>query len=161
MTLYELSDEMRQLYEMMEDPDVDEEVLLDTMEGVEAELHDKADGYVFVMKELEADAEKIDKEIKRLQAMKKRAENGVARLKTRLQMAMEYCGESKFETKLFKFSIRNNPPAVVIDDESKIPFEFWVPQDPVVDKKAIKEFLKDSETCEFAHLTTTQSLRIS
>lgn len=159
MTLYELSDEMRQLYEMIEDPDVDEDALLDTMEGVEAELHDKADGYVFVMKELEADAEKLDKEIKRLQAMKKRTENGVSRLKSRLQQAMWVTGETKFETLLHKFTIRKNPPSVVVDDDTAVPFEYWIPQAPALDKAALKDFLKTNEV-PWAHLQQTESLII-
>ncbi len=41
-TLYELTDEYRQLLEMLEDPDEDPEVIRDTMEGISGELEDKA-----------------------------------------------------------------------------------------------------------------------
>lgn len=42
-TLYELTEEYRQLLEMMEDDSVDPEVLQDTLEGVDGEIEAKAD----------------------------------------------------------------------------------------------------------------------
>lgn len=42
-TLYELTEEYRQLLEMMEDDTVDPEVLQDTLEGVDGEIEAKAD----------------------------------------------------------------------------------------------------------------------
>ena len=44
MTLYELTDEFRQLLDMMEDPDIDPEVLNDTLEAVLGDIEYKADG---------------------------------------------------------------------------------------------------------------------
>ena len=43
-TLYELTDEYRQLLEMMEDDTVDPEILKDTLEAVDGEIEVKADG---------------------------------------------------------------------------------------------------------------------
>ena len=42
MTLYELTDDYLALLSMVDDPDVDEQTLLDTMEGIKGELEDKA-----------------------------------------------------------------------------------------------------------------------
>ena len=44
-TLYELTEEYRQLLEMMEDDSVDPEVLQDTLEGVDGEIEAKADNW--------------------------------------------------------------------------------------------------------------------
>ena len=42
-----------------------------------------------------------------------------------------------------------------------IPDRFLIPQDPQIDKKAIKEALKNGENLEgLAHLEQTESLRI-
>ena len=68
MTLYEITDEYRQLLEMAEDPDMDPEVLRDTIEAIDADLDDKADGYAKVIRTMEAEEAGLDAEIKRLQA---------------------------------------------------------------------------------------------
>ena len=159
MTLYDLTEEYKQLLDMIEDPEVDEETWLDTMEAIEGELHDKADSYVFVMKEIEGKIEMRKKEEKRIAEMRRREEASLERIKGRLQASMEYAGEKKFETDHFKFWIQKNPPSVVVDDEARVPFEYWTTPEPVVDKKALKDFLKEN-TCDFAHLEPTESLRI-
>ena len=51
-TLYELTEEYRQLLDMMEDDSVDPEVLKDTLEGVDGELEIKAENCAKVMAEL-------------------------------------------------------------------------------------------------------------
>ena len=45
MTLYELTGEWQQVLSMMEDPDVPEEAVRDTLEGLSGEIEEKADGY--------------------------------------------------------------------------------------------------------------------
>ena len=44
-TLYELTTQLQALLEMAEDPEIDAQVIADTMEGIEGELEVKADGY--------------------------------------------------------------------------------------------------------------------
>jgi hypothetical protein len=44
-TLYELKSEYIQLREMAGDPDISPEALRDTMDAINGELEDKADGY--------------------------------------------------------------------------------------------------------------------
>ena len=76
-----------------------------------------------------------------------------------LERAMQLTGKTKFKTELFGFSIQKNPPAVVIDNEEDIPKEYYIPQDPKLDRTAIKKFLKDNEV-SWAHLQQGESLRI-
>ena len=72
MTIYEIEERYRMLYELMEDPDIDEETIRDTMEAIDAALEDKADGYAKVMTQLEADADAIRKEVQRLELRRDR-----------------------------------------------------------------------------------------
>ena len=44
-TLYELTEQFQALQDMAYDPEVDEQTLKDTMEGLWGEIEDKADGY--------------------------------------------------------------------------------------------------------------------
>lgn len=163
MTLYELTEDYMNLLELAEDPDIDEQAFADTLEGIEGALEDKAKGYAKVIRTLEGDAAACDAESKRLRNKKQTIENNIKRMKAALQCAMQITGKTKFKTSLFSFDIQKNPAAVVIDEEhlENIPDRFLIPQDPQIDKRAIKEALKAGEDLEgLAHLEQTESLRI-
>ena len=57
--IYDLTEEFLKLLDMLEDEEVDEQTILDTLEGVEYEIEVKADGYAKIIKSLEADIEGI------------------------------------------------------------------------------------------------------
>ena len=159
-TLYELTGEWLELYDMADDSDIDADTWFDTMEAVEGELEDNADGYAKVIAQLNADTLAIKGEEERLYNRRKTIENRIKYMKDRLQQMMELTGKTKFKTPLFSFGIQKNIPSVVIDDEAKVPKRFWIEQDPKLDKVAIKELLKGGITCDYAHLEQSQSLRI-
>ena len=162
-SLYELTDDYLTLLEMAEDPDIDEQALKDTMEGIEGALEIKAEGYAKIIRMLEGDAAACDTESKRLRNKKQAIERNIDRMKKALQYAMETTGKTKFKTPLFSFGIQKNPAAVVMDEAyiENIPDRFLIPQDPQIDKRAIKEALKNGENLAgLAHLEQTESLRI-
>lgn len=163
MTLYELTTEYMELLAMLEDPDVDDELIADTLEGIDGELEVKADGYARVMRQMDADAKAIKAEEERLANRRKSLENRAANLKTRLQQMMEITGKVKFKTELFSFGIQKNPAAVVIDEQyiENIPEEYLIRQDPKIDRAKLKEDLKAGKDLDgIAHLEQTESLRI-
>ena len=157
-TLYEMKADWLNLLELMEDG-ADEEVIADTLESLSYEIEEKADGYAKIITQLNGDVDSISKEIARLSEKKKTLENHISHLKGNLQDAMILTGKEKFKTELFSFGIQSNPPTVVIDDPTSIPSEYLIPQEPKVDRKAIKEYLKDHEA-NWCHLDQTRSLRI-
>lgn len=158
-TLYELTEEYRQLLDMMEDDSVDPEVLKDTLEGVDGELEIKAENCAKVMAELCGKVDLIDREIERLKGKKDVLNNNIKWIKQQIEKSMIDTGKRKFKTDLFSFGIQKNPPAVVIDQEDQIPEEYWIAQEPKLDRTAIKKWLKENEA-DWAHLTQTESLRI-
>lgn len=163
MTLYELTTEYMELLAMLEDPDVDDELIADTLEGIDGELEVKADGYARVMRQMDADAKAIKAEEERLANRRKSLENRAANLKGRLQQMMEITGKVKFKTELFSFGIQKNPAAVVIDEQyiENIPEEYLIRQDPKIDRAKLKEDLKAGKDLDgIAHLEQTESLRI-
>lgn len=159
-TLFDLAGALLELYDMADDPDVDAETWFDTVEAVEGELEDKADGYAAVRTRLKGDVAMLKAEEERIHARRAAIENNIKRLETRLQEMMELTGKTRFKTVLHSFVIQNNPPSVIIDDEKKIPKKYWIPQDPKLDKAAIKEILQNGISCEYAHLSQGRSLRI-
>jgi hypothetical protein len=168
MTLYELTSDYLNLLEMAEDPDIDEQAFLDTLEGISGALEDKADGYAKVMRMLDGDAVAIKAEEDRLSARRKTIENRIKRMKQSLQYVMEATGKTKFKTQLFSFGIRNNAESVVIDTEdvTDIPAEFLKFKDPEPNKTALKQALKDGDDDmkellqKLCHLERTRSLSI-
>ena len=68
MTLYNLTNDYMNLLELAEDPDIDEQAFMDTLEGIEGALEDKAEGYAKVIRTLEGDAAACDAEGKVLAA---------------------------------------------------------------------------------------------
>ena len=160
MTLYELTNDYMNLLELAEDPDIDEQAFMDTLEGIEGALEDKAEGYAKVIRTLEGDAAACDAESKRLRNKKQTIENNIKRMKTVLQYAMEITGKTKFKTALFSFGIQKNPASVVIDHAGMVPASYWIPQPPELDKKAIKAYIKENGDVDWAHLEQTESLRI-
>lgn len=164
MTLYELTNELQQLLMMAEDPDVDPEILQDTIEGVTGEIEVKADGYAKVIRQLEADASGLKAEIDRLTARKRSIDNSVERMKEALKNAMMIADKTKFKTELFSFNIQLNPAKVVIDDPENIPRGFLIPQEPKVDTAAIRKSLQDEQEAQIwngiAHLERSTGLRI-
>ena len=160
-TIYDLTGAWLDLYDMADDPDMDADVWFDTIEGLEGEIEDKADGYARVITQLNADMAAIKTEEDRLYNRRKTIENRINNMKSRLQSMMELTGKTKFKTPLFSFGIQNNPASVVIDDEKMIPGDFLIPQAPKIDKAAIKDALKAGvDMTGIAHLAQTQSLRI-
>ena len=160
MTLYNLTNDYMNLLELAEDPDIDEQAFMDTLEGIDGALEDKAEGYAKVIRTLEGDAAACDAESKRLRNKKQTIENNIKRMKAALQYAMEVTGKTKFKTPLFSFNIQKNGYSVSILDESKIPDKYLIPQEPQVDKRAIVADLKGGEQYSWAELVQTKSLRI-
>ena len=162
-SLYELTDDYLALLEMAEDPDMDEQAIMDTMEGIEGALEIKAEGYAKVIRTLEGDAAACDAESKRLRNKKQAIERNIDRMTKALQYAMETTGKTKFKTPLFSFNIQKNPAAVVVDEQyiENIPERFLVRKDPEINRKAIKDAITAGEDLEgLAHLEQTESLRI-
>ena len=160
MTLYEITGDLLALLELAEDPETDPEVFRDTMEAITGELEEKAEGYGCVIRQLDYDAAAIGAEIKRLSARKKALEENAGRLKTRLQDAMTATGQKTIKTNLFTFGIRKNPAALSVVDEDKIPEQYWVIPEPVLDKTRLKEDLKAGQEIPGATLTQGESLTI-
>ena len=158
MTLYELTGQYLELLDMAED--ADPEVFADTLEGIDGEIEDKADNYAKVIRTLEGDVQSVESEIDRLTAKKRFMESNIKKIKESLQASMIATGKTKFKTQLFSFGIQKNPTSVQIKQGAKVPARFYRQPEPVLDKMALKDFLKQNGAQEYAELVQTESLRI-
>lgn len=158
-SLYELTEDYKELLAMAEDEELDSELLADTLEGIEGSIEEKAEACAKIMKELAGESAAIQTEIDRLANRARLMDNNAKRLKERIYQAMLVTGKRKLKTMLFSFNIQKNTPSLVIDQEDRIPKEYWVKQEPKLDKPALKKWLKDNPA-DFAHLEQSEGLRI-
>ena len=170
--LYELTGDFLTIMDMLEDEECDEQCIMDTLESIEYEIEEKADGYAKIIKSLESDIEGLSKESDRLTARKKTYENRIKWLKQNLEMCMRATGKKKFTTDLFSFGIQKNggKRKLVIDvDVENVPEQYRIKQPDAIDGDSIREYLKEnglegqdgSLNCEWCHLEPQgESLRI-
>lgn len=160
-SLYELTGQLMELEQMIDAGEIDDDVLLDTWESIDAVFEDKADGYAKIIANLTGSIDAMKAEVQRLNERIKSYENSIKRLKANLQDAMIATDKQKFKTALFSFSVAANPPKVVIDDENAIPADYWHERTELfVDKAALKDDLKGGVAVSGAHLEQGKSLRI-
>ena len=158
MTLYEMTEAQKELYELMVSGEIDGEVYADTLEGIG--IADKIEGYCVVENELAGDLQKIESEIERLTAKKKSIENNVKRLRLRLGDCLLTMNTTKYSAGTYTV-YRRETQQVVIDDSQKIPAEFMTTKvSETPNKTLIKESIKAGKKIAGAHLQTNQSITI-
>ena len=156
MNLYNLTTNYLHVLELAENGDD----LTDTLEALEDAIEDKAENTAKVIKQLEANADMLATEIKRLSERKTTAENNAKRLKVYLQEQLEKVGTDKIKGEIFTVAIQNNPQSVDVLDESKIPAAYFIEQAPKLDRKELLAHLKAGEKIPGATVKQTRSLRI-
>lgn len=154
MKLYDIAE----IYENLEN--IDDEVAVATaMDAVEAALEEKLESTAKVIRNLEAEADGLEAEEKRLKARKTAVRNRIADIKGYVQQNLEAMGKDKVTSGIFKWSIQANAPSVNILDESLIPDDYWkIERKPM--KTEIKKAIEAGELTEGVELVRTKSLRL-
>lgn len=124
------------------------------------QLQEKGINYAYVIKQVDADCEAIDLEIKRLNAMKKVRTNLADRLKNTISSAMQLFEVEEIKTPLIKLNFRNSE-SVEITNEFQLDERFKVTKTVTTpDKKAIKDAIKNGELVEGATISYNKNLQI-
>lgn len=154
-TLYELTGQLLEIYNM----EIDDETKLDTLEAIDwtNDYENKVEGYVKVIKSLEADIEARKNEKKRLDGLNKSDQTKIDNLKAALAVSMTETGQTKVDTTLFKVGFRKSEAVVV--DETKLPKKYQVATYKP-DKKTLKELLKSGKRIKGAVLEERSNLSI-
>ena len=158
-TLYELTNAYETVLNMLYEED-DEQMILDTLEGIEGEIEEKADNYAKIIRELEAKAKSRKEEAKRLTENAKTLENKIKFLKDNLYNSMKIIGKTKFSTDLFTFNIAKNGGKQALTIDGEVPAEYTK---TIIenDTDKIRQALENGENLPFAHLEDRgESLRI-
>ena len=160
-SLYHIETEYRTLIEQVEQADGELTEELEQQLAInETQLQSKSIAYHEYTSSLEATNKRIDDEIKRLQAMKKRNANLVSKLKNRLLDAVKLYGN--FTVGLTKFGTRKSQQVIVEVNANELDGEFkTVTITEKADKKAIKEAIKRGESVEGCELIDVLNLKIN
>lgn len=165
MKLYEITTQYQNIYALLQDPEFAEnEDILTALDQIEDAFENKAQQTIFMMKNIEAEIDPIDTEIKRLQAMKKARQNNIDRIKNRLRENMKAVGMSKLNCGLFSLSYRLQEANAVELDETEF-LANNLDEDLVTvkvspNKTEIKRRLKNGEEIIGARLVDSEVLTI-
>jgi hypothetical protein len=156
-TLYEMTTQASELYELLQNEEIDEQTFIDTLEAIGTE--DKIEGYCQVLQELQADFDKFKAESDRLAARMKTAKNGIDRMKNSLLSFLNASGQSKVKAGTFTVSIGKSKQTKILD-ENLIPMEYKIPQPYKIDKTSIKAAIESGTIVQGAEIVINESVRI-
>lgn len=162
-SLFVLANEYRAIADKLEEMDLDEQTIADTLEGLSGDIEAKSTNVAMFIKNLEVSAEAIKAAEGEMAKRRKAIEARVERLRKYLMDNMIFAGISKIECPYFRIAIKDNPESVVIDAESQIPDEFMRQPEtppPTPDKALIKEVLKANVNVSWAHLARGKRVEI-
>lgn len=124
------------------------------------QLQSKSENYAYIIKQIDAECDIIDNEIKRLQQAKKVRENTVERLKSTLTIAMNTFEVTEIKTPLIKINFRKSESVIVYDVNSLPQMFKTIKVTETPDKAKIKEVIKNGDTVVGAELVISQNLQI-
>lgn len=155
--------EHQQIMEMINDPEVDQQTVLDTLEGIEGEISIKADGYGYVLRgiaferaALAGKREYLKKLLEMVDKQDKRLADTEESMKDRFMAAMIAIGmdEEGIKTEEFEFKIVSSGGQEKLETvDEKIPDSFkTVVQTFKPDNAKIREYVKEHPDCDWARL---------
>lgn len=162
MKLYELSQNFKNLQQVLENAGEDEnlkELVINSMKELECDLSTKVENIVRLIKNLQAEVEALKAEEKRLARERKIRENKIENLQGYLFDTINGLEKREIKGGIFTVSIKKNPPKTIVEDLNVIPKQFII-NTPSIDKKMLKEALKNGEIIEGAKLVQEESLKI-
>ena len=160
-TLYDIAEEYRELLDLMQSAEVDEETIQDTIEatGLKDDFRNKVDGYLYVIDDLEASNKRIKNEENRLAERRRMQERNAKKMKDTLTDTMQLLDIQKERTDKYTVWVQNNAIKLNIEDEQFIPKEFYEEQKPRLNRKKLTDYLKEGHEIKGTQLTQTKGVR--
>lgn len=165
MKLYELANDYLALLDAIENDEIPEEAIADTLESITSCIEDKADSIACVLKSLDADCIAIKAEETRLAERRKAKEKAHERIKQYLSETLQRAGLDKIETARNKITFRKSE-SVEVDEAA---FIEWAQKNrddlltysaPKVNKTEVKKALKDGAEIVGAELRIKNNIQI-
>ena len=159
-SLYKITQKQQELFDFILEaegeitPDVEESLKINA-----DNFQEKARGYIWMIKKLEADNLTINEELNRLERIEKRNNKLIDRLKESMKMALEIFGESQ-KVDTFTLSLRKSKSVEIIDAEL-IPEAYRVVKTTeTINKNEIKKAIESGEIVSGAIIKENQNIQI-
>lgn len=164
MKLYELSNDYLALMNAIENDELPEEAVADTLESIVVGIEDKADNIACVLKNLSADIAAIKAEEERLAERRKSKERLHERIKQYLSDTLLLTGIDKVETARNKITFLKSE--AVETDKDFLEWALKYRDDlitygkPSANKTKIKEAIKNGQEIVGAQIVSKQNIQI-
>lgn len=155
--LYELNKFETQIWDLMSSEDGLDKEIFDEIKITEEET---ILSYAKVWRQMSSDIEQLKNEIDRLQKRKARFENAASKIKEKLLLGMNFTDLKKISRPDISLAVRKNPPSLKIDIDAEIPEEYFN-NNPILDKKHLKEDIKKGLLINGVRLESTERVDIS
>ena len=133
-------------------PDIDDETLRDTLEGL-TDLNEIIVEIVRSRLDDLAMVEALRSRVRDMQERQSRLEARADNKKAVVVAAMERAGLSKLVDSEFTVSLRSGGRSLVITDEERLPGEYWKAPPPKLDRQALTVALRAGQTIAGAALS--------
>ena len=167
MRLYELAAEYKELMTAIENGEIPEEAITDTLEGMSGILDEKIDNIACIIKDYKGDIEKMAAEEKALAKRRKQIEKAKEWLEGYISNALLAIGKKEFTTARNKITFKPSK-GVVFDDETK--FVEWaqknrkdlltITETVKANRTAIKEAIDNGETIDGCNLENRMNIQV-
>lgn len=164
MKLYEIANDYVALMQAIENDEIPEDCIADTLEAIKGEIEIKADNIACLLKNTEAEIKAFKEEENRLAERRKVKERALEHLKTYLSDMLIRTNVMNVETTRNKISFRKSEAVEVGEEFIKWAIEnrndLLSFKEPTANKTEIKKALKGGQTLEGVKLVTNQNIQI-
>ena len=152
MQLYEITENLKQINEMIEQG-TDPEQLKDALADVNEAFEEKAKHILYVMRNLESSIDQCKQEERRLAENRKAMENQLSGIKDYLIMNMAESDIKKVDNGVIKATYVKPKPCLNLTDENIIPDQYKkIKVSSQIEKKKLLDDLKDGIEIEGAEI---------
>lgn len=125
-TLFDLTGEYLQALDVLTDPEIDEQVVSDTLEGLLGAIEVKSEGYIAVLNRLDMELTACKKHEQEWKVRKQIRENAIKRLKKALTDTMVAIDKTEIAAGDVKIKLVNNGGLLplIVDEDAEIPDRF-------------------------------------
>lgn len=162
--LHELTAAYNHLDALIDDTEMTNEQLVTFVEAIEGAISEKSENIAKLIENLETTSESMKAAEAKLATRRKAVESRVKAIKGYLLGNMINSGIQKIECEYFKISVRDNPPTVIVDDQTAIPREYMKQPEPppqqAPDKKKILDDWKQGVVIDGVRIEQGKRLEI-
>lgn len=166
MKLYEIEQTYLNFINAVENGEIPEDCIADTLESIAGALEEKADNIACLIKNLTAEAAAIKVEEKNLADRRKSKEGQIEWYKQYLSNALQNSGYDKLETARNKITFRKSESVKVADEMAFIEWakannaDLLSFKEPTINRTAIKQALAAGEEITGAEIEAKNNIQI-